>query len=58
MQERCVTGIHDHARALHVKNINLSVVLISFAFGKIIGTPFAMARRDVHGPASPNYIYP
>jgi hypothetical protein len=25
--------------ALHVKNINLSVVVISFVFGKIIGTP-------------------
>ena len=31
--------------ALHVKNIKLSVVVISFVFGKIIGTPFAMARR-------------
>jgi hypothetical protein len=41
--------------ALHVKNINLSVVVvISFVFGKIIGTPFTMAWREVHGPAPPN----
>jgi hypothetical protein len=40
--------------ALHVKNMNLSVVVISFVFGKIIGNPFAMARWDVHSPAPPN----
>jgi hypothetical protein len=32
----------------------LSVVVISFVFGKIIGTPFAMARRHVHDPAPLN----